>query len=34
PDPYYTNNFEGVYEMIQSSTDHLIDYILKDTRKG
>ncbi|MBI5974727.1 low molecular weight protein-tyrosine-phosphatase [Staphylococcus canis] len=34
PDPYYTNNFEGVYDMIQSSCDHLIDYIVKDTRKG
>lgn len=33
PDPYYTNNFEGVYEMIQSSCDHLIDYIIQDTRK-
>ncbi|QLK86381.1 low molecular weight protein-tyrosine-phosphatase [Staphylococcus sp. 17KM0847] len=33
PDPYYTNNFEGVYDMIQSSCDYLIDFILKD-RKG
>lgn len=31
PDPYYTNNFEGVYDMIQSSCDNLIDYILKDS---
>ncbi|MHD0397334.1 low molecular weight protein-tyrosine-phosphatase [Staphylococcus simulans] len=31
PDPYYTNNFEGVFDMIQSSCDNLIDYILKDT---
>ena len=30
PDPYYTNNFEGVYKMVQSSCDHLIDYIVKD----
>ena len=28
PDPYYTNNFEGVYEMVQSS-DNLIDFIVK-----
>ena len=34
PDPYYTNNFEGVFDMIQSSCDNLIDYILKDLRKG
>ncbi|WP_419791351.1 low molecular weight protein-tyrosine-phosphatase [Staphylococcus chromogenes] len=34
PDPYYTNNFEGVFDMIQSSCDNLIDYILKDIRKG
>lgn len=31
PDPYYTNNFEGVFDMVQSSCDNLIDYILKDT---
>ena len=31
PDPYYTNNFEGVFDMIQSSCDNLIDYILKDS---
>ncbi|MGV3244341.1 low molecular weight protein-tyrosine-phosphatase [Staphylococcus sp. 11261D007BR] len=31
PDPYYTNNFEGVYEMIQSACDHLIDFIIEDT---
>lgn len=30
PDPYYTNNFEGVYEMIQSSCDNLIDFVVKD----
>ena len=30
PDPYYTNNFEGVYEMVQSSCDNLIDFIVKD----
>ena len=30
PDPYYTNNFEGVYKMVQSSCDNLIDYIVKD----
>ena len=30
PDPYYTNNFEGVFEMVQSSCDNLIDYIVKD----
>ena len=30
PDPYYTNNFEGVYEMVQSSCDNLIDFIIKD----
>ena len=29
-DPYYTNNFEGVFEMVQSSCDNLIDYIVKD----
>ena len=29
PDPYYTNNFEGVFEMVQSSCDNLIDYIVK-----
>ncbi|MDN5809218.1 MAG: low molecular weight phosphotyrosine protein phosphatase, partial [Staphylococcus equorum] len=23
PDPYYTNNFEGVYKMVQSSCDNL-----------
>ena len=31
PDPYYTNNFEGVYKMVQSSCDNLIDFIVKDT---
>ncbi|MCD8889493.1 low molecular weight phosphotyrosine protein phosphatase [Staphylococcus arlettae] len=31
PDPYYTNNFEGVFEMVQSACDNLIDYIVKDT---
>ncbi|MCG7339860.1 low molecular weight phosphotyrosine protein phosphatase [Staphylococcus sp. ACRSN] len=31
PDPYYTNNFEGVYKMVQSSCDNLIDFILKDS---
>lgn len=31
PDPYYTNNFEGVYDMVQSSCDNLIDFIIKDT---
>lgn len=31
PDPYYTNNFEGVYDMVQSSCDNLIDFIVKDT---
>jgi protein-tyrosine phosphatase len=30
PDSYYTNNFEGVFEMVQSSCDNLIDYIVKD----
>lgn len=30
PDPYYTNNFEGVYKMVQSSCDNLIDFIVKD----
>ena len=30
PDPYYTNNFEGVYDMVQSSCDNLIDFIVKD----
>ena len=30
PDPYYTNNFEGVYNMVQSSCDNLIDYIVQD----
>ncbi|PTK38288.1 protein-tyrosine-phosphatase [Staphylococcus hominis] len=30
PDPYYTNNFEGVYNMVQSSCDNLIDFIVKD----
>ena len=30
PDPYYTNNFEGVFEMVQSACDNLIDYIVKD----
>ncbi|EYO84017.1 low molecular weight protein-tyrosine-phosphatase [Staphylococcus aureus] len=30
PDPYYTNNFEGVYDMVLSSCDNLIDYIVKD----
>lgn len=30
PDPYYTNNFEGVYKMVQSSCDNLIDFIIKD----
>ena len=30
PDPYYTNNFEGVYEMVRSSCDNLIDFIVKD----
>lgn len=29
-DPYYTNNFEGVYDMVQSSCDNLIDFIVKD----
>ncbi|MCS4487293.1 low molecular weight protein-tyrosine-phosphatase [Staphylococcus americanisciuri] len=33
PDPYYTNNFEGVYNMIQSSCDRLIDYIVKDRKE-
>ncbi len=23
PDPYYTNNFEGVYDMVLSSCDNL-----------
>ena len=32
PDPYYTNNFEGVFEMVQSSCDNLIDYIVKDAK--
>lgn len=31
PDPYYTNNFEDVYDMVQSSCDNLIDFIVKDT---
>ena len=31
PAPYYTNNFEGVYDMVQSSCDNLIDFIVKDT---
>lgn len=31
PDPYYTNNFEGVYKMVQSSCDNLINCIIKDT---
>ncbi|WP_336950127.1 low molecular weight protein-tyrosine-phosphatase [Staphylococcus hominis] len=31
PDPYYTNNFDGVYDMVQSSCDNLIDFIVKDT---
>ncbi|RIN38426.1 low molecular weight protein-tyrosine-phosphatase [Staphylococcus succinus] len=31
PDPYYTNNFEGVYKMVQSSCDNLIDFIVKDS---
>ena len=31
PDPYYTYNFEGVYDMVQSSCDNLIDFIVKDT---
>ncbi|RIM88044.1 low molecular weight phosphotyrosine protein phosphatase [Staphylococcus xylosus] len=30
PDPYYTNNFEGVYKMVQSSCDNLINVIIKD----
>ncbi|MDG0844271.1 low molecular weight phosphotyrosine protein phosphatase [Staphylococcus equorum] len=30
PDPYYTNNFEGVYKMVQSSCDNLVDFIVKD----
>ena len=30
PDPYYTNNFEGVYKMVQSSCDNLINFIIKD----
>ncbi|WP_251518499.1 low molecular weight protein-tyrosine-phosphatase [Staphylococcus sp. Marseille-Q6910] len=30
PDPYYTNNFTGVYKMVQSSCDNLIDFIIKD----
>ncbi|HLR18704.1 MAG TPA: low molecular weight protein-tyrosine-phosphatase [Staphylococcus sp.] len=30
PDPYYTNNFEGVYKMVQSSCDNLINFIVKD----
>ncbi|UXR68974.1 MULTISPECIES: low molecular weight protein-tyrosine-phosphatase [unclassified Staphylococcus] len=30
PDPYYTGNFEGVYDMIQSSCDQLIDYIVNN----
>ncbi|AVQ33387.1 low molecular weight phosphotyrosine protein phosphatase [Staphylococcus muscae] len=30
PDPYYTGNFEGVYHMIQSSCDQLIDYIVNN----
>ena len=34
PDPYYTNNFEGVYEMVQSSCDNLIDFIVKDANLG
>ncbi|RIL25303.1 low molecular weight protein-tyrosine-phosphatase [Staphylococcus gallinarum] len=34
PDPYYTNNFEGVYKMVQSSCDNLIDFILKDSNLG
>lgn len=33
PDPYYTNNFEGVYEMITSACDKLIDFILEDEHK-
>ena len=32
PDPYYTNNFEGVYKMVQSSCDNLIDFIVKDVK--
>ncbi|ARJ50146.1 low molecular weight protein-tyrosine-phosphatase [Staphylococcus lutrae] len=34
PDPYYTDNFEEVFDMIQSSIDNLINFILKETRKG
>ncbi|EKU46831.1 low molecular weight protein-tyrosine-phosphatase [Staphylococcus massiliensis] len=34
PDPYYTNNFEGVYEMVQSSCDHLIDFIIEERGKS
>lgn len=27
PDPYYTGNFKEVYEMVNASCDHLLNYI-------
>ncbi|MDQ4076861.1 MAG: low molecular weight phosphotyrosine protein phosphatase [Chloroflexota bacterium] len=29
PDPYYTRNFDGVYEMIDDATEGLLEYIRK-----
>ncbi|WP_078553091.1 low molecular weight protein-tyrosine-phosphatase [Bacillus alkalicellulosilyticus] len=29
PDPYYTGNFEEVYELVNASCDNLLDYIKK-----
>ncbi len=29
PDPYYDNNFEGVYEMLDRATDAMIDQMLE-----
>ncbi|MCU5746225.1 low molecular weight phosphotyrosine protein phosphatase [Staphylococcus sp. SQ8-PEA] len=34
PDPFYHNNFEEVYNMVQSSCDNLIDFIVKDANLG
>ncbi len=33
PDPYYNDNFEGVYDMVLSSCDNLIDYIVDGNLK-
>jgi hypothetical protein len=32
PDPYYTNDFEGVYAMLDDATTGLLDYIRRKER--